>query len=279
MVEISIDFSAEELVVLARQIGVAPPSTAGDLSLISDTAAGIAHRALVARRLINAAPGGDGEPILAAARTPESEAREAVRDLAYLICVPEVSVEISRRTETGDDSWFILAQPEAAVEQAEVCAGVFRYTPFRTEEVPGRMQLRADLMDRPAIGGDSVTLACSLLVRLLDALGSGAPDDVLAVCRGMDDGLGVKRLVDALAVRRASVTVSVMHYGSGPTVEGGLVAWADCGDMGLWRLPAPETLASGPPDALVEASPTSKTELLAEIASIFPSGESEPVIT
>ncbi|MHB8287630.1 MAG: hypothetical protein ACYDEY_00020 [Acidimicrobiales bacterium] len=275
MVEPSIDFSSEELVVLARHLAIAPPRTAGDLSLVSDDATAVARRSLVARRIVSSAPAGDGEPIVAAAQTPESRAREAVRDLVYLICVPSLSVEISCRTEEADDTWFILAQPEAAVEQAVVCDGVFRFTPFRAEEIPGRLQLRTQLSDRPTIGDGILSLPRSLLMRIRDLADSGARDEALQLCRGRDDESLMSQLVEALAACKAFLAVTVMNFGAGSTVEGGVVSWADAGELGLWRLPDAGSLVGEVGDELVDVFPTSKAQLLADLASFFPSSSQE----
>ena len=282
--EISIDFSVEELVVLSRQLNMAPPATLGELSSISEEAVEVARRALVARRVVSAAPGAAGEPLRTAGETEESKARDALYDMVYVMCAPALKVEVTRRASVTEDVWFILALPEAAIEQAQVCEGVFRCTPFRTEEVPGRLKMRAQLTDRVAPLATGASLSGYLLRRLVSCLNEVDEADrekARDACRGSGDTDAANKVVELLLDASAWLNVSVENRetreAGGTIVEAREVAWVDGGAGGLWRVPSEIELDQYDPSHAFDVSPTTQSDLEVDLRSMFSTTQTAPL--
>lgn len=218
--EVFIDFSQEELVVLARLLG--RPENADDLS---DDLARAARRSLVARHVLVAESGGDriAEPIdllLATMWDPALVGRAWRRS----------GDTLERRTFGG--------RPEVGVEQFAVEDGVVRLVPFAVEELLVRMLLHAGLAERPAEVRDECSMPWTTLLQAAELARTGdeaAAADVLCAS-GVDSG-GATVFCRALAQPVAFAGAAVLTRDANDEVSGGELAWVDGGEHGLWLVP------------------------------------------
>lgn len=218
--EVFIDFSQEELVVLARLLS--RPEHVDDLS---DELVRAARRSLLARHVVVAEDGNDriAEPIdllLATIWDPALVGRSWSR----------VGDVLERRTFGG--------RPEVGVEQYAVDDGVVRLVPFAVEELLVRMLLHAGLAERPLDVTDELSVAWTPLVEAAELARSGDETRATDVLRasGVDER-GAAAFCRALAQALAFAGAAVLIRDADDAVSGRELAWLDGGEHGLWLVP------------------------------------------
>ncbi len=267
MAETSIDLSAEELCVLADEVGLRPPAT------VSESGPSvIARRALVARRMLVADDWGRAEPI-GVAGAEATQVHEAVQHLAHLVCAPALSIEISQTSGPLTQTCHIFAAPEAAVEHAQISEGIYRHTAFLPADIIARIAMRTQLTERPDAGAQGMSMPMGLLRRLVTLVESGDIETARQLVSGGENDELAHSFVDALAARQAWVAVTVTRHGEGSAVEGGRVSWMDAGERGLWRIPSPQSVHDANSDAVAEVSPAARQDIWDALAALFPSSE------
>jgi hypothetical protein len=266
--EISIDFTTEELLVLVGLLGL-------DLfSLDTVTLSGVdqagvlthARHALVARRVVS---GGD-----------EPDVSPAVARMLGIMAAPLVVVEVARRTRDRTTHSFFAAIPEATISQRFVSDGIHRFTPFPTNDLLARALEDAELQERPAPPGSAFKVEGLALRQALTLTESGERAGNSQALEGAGvPAADASAFTAALAERTASVSVSVVHRPGATTLQGGEIAWIDCGDYGLWGVPsAGELAAAGDEDGSYELSvyPTSAVAIGAAVHSFLPPAQASP---
>jgi hypothetical protein len=223
---LSISFTAEELAVLAADLGHDPRRTGVALPVDwtrreRELALEVAARSLRSRRVIT-----DGDS--------GREIAYAVAVLIDIVCQPLVRVELF-----GPARSRFLAQADATVRVNER-AGLHEFTPFASTDLWRWVAAEAGLADQPAGAGPAVELPVLSYVELRRSLrGNGSADSsILArLPAGLAEALRVP--VDrSLSVRR----------GDGRRVLGGEIAWVGDG-RGLWSVPTIDQPMAGTPDA------------------------------
>lgn len=256
--DVFIDFSQEELVVLARLLG-----RPGDADELGSDVATAARHSLLARHVLVPEDGTDriAAPIdllLATMWDPALIGRSWRR----------VGDALERRTFGG--------RPEVGVEQYAVDDGVVRLVPFAVEELLVRMLLHAGLAERPLGATDELSVSWTPLVEAAELARSG--DDTRAAealrASGADESGAAAfchALAQAVAFAGAAVLTRDENNAEDNAVSGRELAWLDGGEHGLWLVPValarvlcfdaddpfdevPETCVVAPVDASTIAS-------------------------
>lgn len=262
---VSIDFTSEELAVLTRVLGINlfwlrtdtfPIPTAGSER---DVVLGLAHRALVARRVLSV---GDEPAVL-----------PAVARMLGIMAAPLLVVEIARRERNHTTHSYFAAIPEATIGQEPVGDGIHRFTPFPTSELLAQAVHAARLEERPPVAGKPFRVAASALRA---ALAAGEEGDGEAVASGLGRAGAASEdarlFSQALSSRLRVVSVTVVHRPATAVVAGGEIAWIDGNDAGLWGVPTAGNLGPDPDgeDPPCSVFPTTAAALGASILSFLP---------
>ncbi|MSO37260.1 MAG: hypothetical protein EXQ69_03300 [Acidimicrobiia bacterium] len=218
--DVFIDFSQEELVVLARLLG--RPEQAYE---ISKESALTARSSLLARHVLVVS--GDNDQIaapidllLATTWDPSLVGRSWRR----------VGDTLERRTFGG--------RPEVGVEQFAVEEGIVRLVPFAVEELLVRMLIHAGLAERPTDATDEFSVAWPTLLEATELARTHDPAAGAEVLRA--SGVvehGAVSFCLALAHPIAFAGASLLAREEDDKVSGGELAWLDGGDHGLWLIP------------------------------------------
>jgi hypothetical protein len=268
--ELSIAFTAEEMVVLGRVLAetlaiLGPSPLAAVAPKARDEVLASAARSLRARNVLT------GPADLAAVD-------RAVAGLIQIAARPALRAELvvgygARRHRR------YLAIPYASV-QHEVDDGLHRLTPFATSDLLARVMRDADFVERPVADVAGFDLPFGVLHQARSAVAAGDLEGARSVLRALGDdpvtddpidpadldpraddlpdepiapvvrstspspaGTGavpresVERFVDALAAGAPVNAVRLVHTATPTRSVGGEVAWIDGGDAGLWQLP------------------------------------------
>lgn len=285
--ELSIAFSTEELVVLARVLGLtlgvlgAAPLAAIAPSARDDVLASAA-RSLRARNVLT------GPPDLPAVD-------RAVAGLIQIAARPALRAELAvDRGAVAHRRYLCI--PYASVEHEVTGDGLHRLTPFATADLLARAMRQADFAERPVVAAEGFDVAYATLAAARDAVAGSDPARATEVLVGADiAAASASAFVAALAalVSGGRLHAIRVRYGATPTrTEGGEIAWLDGGDAGLWRMPTLDQPfaelgnpldhldgASADPDrvddalaaAVVRVEPVAATDLAAAVFGLLPS--------
>lgn len=218
--DVFIDFSQEELVVLARLLG-----RPGDADEFGSDVATAARHSLLARHVLVLEDGTDriAAPIdllLATMWDPALIGRSWRR----------VGDALERRTFGG--------RPEVGVEQYAVDDGVVRLVPFAVEELLVRMLLHAGLAERPLDATDELSVSWTALIETAELARSGDDTRAAEVLRASGaDERGAVAFCLALAQAVAFAGAAVLTRDEDDAVSGRELAWLDGGEHGLWLVP------------------------------------------
>lgn len=259
--ELSVDFTTEELLLLAERCGVEPPAglTAGDtLQLPAEYRQAIreqAEGALRARRVL----GEDGtEPV------------EAVVTLLSVLGRPALLTTASIEQGGVVETRFYASNPDLAVEHRSLATSVHRLLPFATRDLLSRVLGFVDLrpVEPPAVPALVATVAtleaCSTKVAEHDHHAA-----VAVLTQAGAPSVTAEAFVEALKAKRASASVTILYRPEDDKVAGGQLTWIDAGLRGLWVSEATEG------DRL-EVIPRPAEEIAKELLSYLPQPFSEP---
>ena len=273
--ELSIAFTAEEMVVLGRVLAetlaiLGPSPLAAVPPKARDDVLASAARSLRARNVLS------GPADLAAVD-------RAVAGLVQIAARPALRAELVVDFGAQRHRRY-LSIPYASV-QHEVDDGLHRLTPFATSDLLARILRDADVVERVAADVAGFDLPFGLLHQARAAIAGGDLDGARSILRQLaddpvapDDALdaadidpadidpelddipdepvvptsrpaaapsratavpraSLDRFVDALAAGGPVNAVRLVHTESPTRSVGGEVAWLDGGDAGIWRLP------------------------------------------
>jgi hypothetical protein len=262
--DISIDFTVEELAVLAELLGaptlprlgaepLAHHSTEVQTALLE-----AGRRSLVARRVLTVGDDGD---VLA----------DAVRSLLEVTSQPALLGRAEHEVEGRVETIFYSSVPDVSVEDLELEGSIHRLTPFATEELLTRMLDRCSLTQRPAPDSSPFTTTLGGLRLCGERVLAGDVDGA----RQALGGNGSSAFVDALLTRVSSSRVTVLYRPSETVIEGGELTWIDGGGSGLWLTPTPDLDADEDEleealDLEVEIEPTTADAIASELFSYLP---------
>jgi len=256
LAELSIAFSVEELVALARVSGYRLAALgANPLAHVRlaerTTVLDIATRSLRARNVVRTPPamadvGADAqtgtetnvtiaEPVLTLLAIVDGAALRA-----------DVTVTPNPTSSDGAAVWHrrYHAVPYAAMAH-DHHDGVHRFTPFATEDLLARIAREAHLAQRPTIGAQTFTLPYAALFAARSAAAGPVhaedgrvlhPSSVLT-----DAGVGPENaalFAAALTAPGRTVAVRITHRSGATALTGGELVWLDAGEAGLWLLPS-----------------------------------------
>jgi hypothetical protein len=266
--EVSIDFSVEELLLLAEILGQPAIPGLDERALLGLTpearsaASEAALHSLVARRVVTQT---DGTSDIAA---PVVSLLEAASQPALL-----------GRTEHEVDGLmelrFYLSQPDVSIEQTPLVGAVHRLAPFATEELLTRALDRCALEERPRADAEPFTVTLDQLRTTNDAAEAG---DLDLARRAIGGTASAAAFVSALTTRVSSSRVTLLHRPTETVIEGGELTWLDGGPGGLWLTPTVDTDPDEDDldtvlDFEVEIAPTTATAIAAELFSYLPGGD------
>lgn len=244
--ELSIDFTGEELFVLASALDIElpigePTSLRGDVA-VRAALVDLARRSLIARRFLR----NDG---LEFAVVP------AVRKMLELMAAPGMIVRLGRTTDMKQfggavsvddftDEPLVLVRSDVAIAFSGREDAGYRLTPFAPADLLDRVVRLTRLVDRP-LGADVRAFdvpadALSASLRLASAGRTDAAVGALRSERAHEPS--ARAFVDALAGGPVAHTVLIEHRPAPTITAGGMSRWIDGGDAGLWSLPIDETV-------------------------------------
>lgn len=228
--EIHVDLTVDELVVLCAMvqcelpIGVVEADIHLDADLpqtVRDRLARAAHSTLVARRILISGPS-------------RTEVVDAVTGLIELAAAPALIVSIEIDRDGFQETLFLLAEPDLAVEVSLIGLSTYRFTPFLPRELMRRIArlsgLRPAEIAAPAPAlvsradlNDAQSLALQDAARAAEHLAAlGVPPDTAGA------------LAVALADQEALVTVTILHRPNEHQAQGGTLCWIQSGLSGNW---------------------------------------------
>lgn len=227
--ELSIAFSPEELVVLARvlkvHLAIVGPAPLGAIAPSHrDDVLASAARSLRARNVL----------------TGPTDLPAVDRAVAGLV---QISARPALRAELVIDRGARLHRryqciPYASVEHEIGADGLHRLTPFATADLLARIMRHTDFVDRPVHDLEGFELTFGALEAVRAELASSGPAAARAL---LDDGdvptASAACFIGALAEGRPVNAVHLASTVSPTRTEGGEVAWIDGGAAGLWQLP------------------------------------------
>jgi hypothetical protein len=204
---LSISFTAEELAVLAADLGHDPRHTGAPLPALwsrreRELALEVAGRSLRSRRVVTEEDG-------------QRRVAYAVAVLVDIVCAPVARVEVYAATATAVR---FLVQTDATVRAARA-GDLVELTPFATADLPRWLAADAGLGHRPAAAGVPVELTASSYVDIR----RGSPPGSLPVAL-------------ARVLPGAGTSVAVRRRDDRSRIVGGELAWVDDGS-GLWSVP------------------------------------------
>lgn len=272
--DISVDFSVDELVVLAQLLGYEPLPGLGrePFGEISDAereaALGAARRSLIARRVVSLS----GEAV---------EVLPAVAAVIEIAAAPGILGRAQFESRGSVETRFYGSRPDATVEHAPLEGSVHRLTPFPTDELLTRVLDFCRLEQRPEIEAPPFTVsfgelqACGERVAAGDSesarvllSGAGAPTDSAAA------------FVQAIGTKCHLARVTFLYRLDDNRLAGGELTWVDGGEHGLWLTPTPDaddaigSKSEGAYTALLDepvmVTPTSASAIAAELLSYLP---------
>jgi hypothetical protein len=269
--DVSIDFTTEELLVLAELTDGELPAGLGLQSIdeLPESLRGFARestrRALHARRVLS---GTDAEPAVV----------EAVANLLDVVTHPGILGIAAIQQGEVIETQFFSATPEVGVQHASIAESVHRFTPFPPGELLTRILTHVDLRPATVPGVPPFRAPLSQLVRVDESIGAYEDSAATALLESHGaDASAAHAFVAALGQRRSSVTVTLIHKSSETQAEGGVLTWLDCGLAGNWVSEA----VSDPDDAdpMVEVRPASAEAIARELIGYLPApfGETEGV--
>lgn len=196
----------------------------------------------------------------------------AVRTLLEIASEPALIASVER--DTGDDVRvaFLLCDADLGVQVEALVPAAYQLTPFVTRDLMSRIvrisDLRpADVPDVPplSIARDDLELcgeaASSSPGRAGDGLRSVGVPEPAASAFGA-----------ALAERRASIGVTILHRPTDELIEGGTLSWIDAGLLGNWLSDATE--ATSDDDQLVIRA-VNAPEIVEQLLSFLPGAFSD----
>ncbi|HEY3673672.1 MAG TPA: hypothetical protein VGN51_22240 [Acidimicrobiia bacterium] len=267
--EVSIDFSVEELLLLAELLGQPALPGLDDAALAHLTpdarsaASDAALHSLMARRVVVSTAEG------------VTEVAAPVMSLLEVASAPALLGRAEHEVDGLMEIRFYLSQPDVSVEQTPLIGGVHRLTPFATEELLTRALGRCALTERPVVDADPITVTLGQLRATNDAVEAGEVDQARAALGGSD---GAAAFVAALTTRVSSSRVTFLHRPTDTVIEGGELTWLDGGPGGLWLTPTVDTDPDEDDldavlDFEVEIAPATAAAIAAELHSYLPGSD------
>lgn len=262
MSEAFVDLTYDEIQVLCEILGLPAPLGVLEDEIeypeqIVNRLRATARASLEARRIVT--PRADG-----------ADVNDAVATILDLAATPSIitSIELQRSVEV--ELRFLLCDEQLGVEVAAIAPSAYRFTPFVTRDLTARVTRITDL--RPADVADiaPVTLSPSDLERAVEV----ADVDLVGACDLLQT-LGVPEasaqvLAEALAERKASITVTTLHKPSDELLEGGTVSWIDTGLRGNWLSETPDDAID---DESLQLRPVAAKAIIDELISYLPADE------
>ncbi|MSO37258.1 MAG: hypothetical protein EXQ69_03290 [Acidimicrobiia bacterium] len=267
---LSIDFSIEELVVMAEILELRGIPGLGQEPLaflapdLHEAVLASARRSLVARRFV---------------RPTDDEGFEIMRPVAQMVAsVARAGIQIRAVFEADGlvETRCFAAEPDLAIEHSVVFGAVQRLTPFRTEQLLARVLEFSGIEARPQSAVAPLTTserALTACVEMLAAGDRGAAELVLTT-----DGVpepSAAAFVAAIEHRVSSASVSILHRPKAEEIHGGELTWIDCGEHGLWLTPPLSEVAETADGealepVLVTIEPTTAKWIAEELLSYLP---------
>jgi hypothetical protein len=262
--ELSVDFTTEELVVLAGAAGTGLPVGLGDptddlpkdvLDLLQERA----RAALIARRVL-VAEEEDSEP----------EPVEAVSTLLRATASPGLLVTASLEQEGVVETRSYCALPDLSVEHQSLASSVFRFTPFATRDLLARVFRFVDLRPAAVVDVPPFTVAAATLAGAAEqVVGHDHQQAVLALTGAGVPVASAEAFVEAIKAKRASASITVLFKPEESKVAGGQLTWIDAGLQGLWLT------EQGSDDSSLSVRSVAAEELSKELLSYLPDPFSE----
>lgn len=223
--EVSIDFTTEEILVLAELLELEPPPGIGvdslsDLAIANNEALlrGAATRSLQDRNVLV------GDSVV-----------QSVRDVMGALCAPGVMAAGSIERDGVVETRFFASLPDISIEHRGLSVSLHRLVPFATRDLLPRLLQFADL--RPFSPDTEVSFRVSeevldLAADALDAQQHARAQEILQA-GGVEADASVA-FIRALSMKRTSTSVTVLSKPADDQVEGGALTWIDAGLAGLW---------------------------------------------
>lgn len=267
-VDVSIDLTYDEIVVLTRVMSVDMPVGVAidDIEYpeaIRSRLDGNATLSLEARRILTPSASGP-------------EVNPAVAELLDLASAPGLIISIEVEEPSGTDFRVLVCDEDLGVEVAPITPSAYRLTPFVTRDLVRRVVRFTDLRPANVPVVRDVTIKSSELTRaasIADVDQDGAADYLKTL--GVDDA---DALASALGERRRVVSVTALHQPTGAMIEGGSISWIDAGLRGNWLSePADGSthLDTDDEDGLVLVRPVTAETIMTELVSYLPAAFSE----
>jgi hypothetical protein len=259
--EISIDLTFDEVELCCSVLGIELPVGIVPDGIeypeaIGERLRASARASLVARRIL--ATDADGPTV-----------NDAVGALLELSSSPALiaSVEVELASET--EQHFLLCDPDLGVDVVSITPAAFRFTPFVTRDLVPRVIRISDLRPAETVPVPPVTLTpdeLEIAARAAELRSDEASAYLIGLGVDEKSGLALSR---ALAERRASISVTVLHQPEEDLIEGGTLSWIDAGLCGNWLY---EPAAEGAPDDIEKVTLRSldAKELAAQLVEFLP---------
>lgn len=265
--EVWIDFTTEELLVLAELLEFDAPPGAGADGLHELAVAGndelmrqAAVRSLEARKVLM-----DGQVV------------DPISEVMSVLCNPGLLVAASVEQDGVVDTRFLGVMPEIAVEHQGLSVSLHRLTPFASRDLMSRILQFSNL--RPYVADSEVSFVVDeeVLDRAAGALDDN--DHVGAEKLLSDSGIAesdARTFVYALTMKHSSASIAVLHRPEDDRVEGGALTWIDAGIAGLWLTElAGETGQLESASEKLEIRRVNARDLAAELLSYLPDAFAE----